>query len=76
MISLTDFLFLDTPGGHIVSPSKVAQLLGLSPGDLASAAGVHRSVLTARPQSTRLQAFLHDTLRVLIAAKETGYSGS
>lgn len=70
MISLTDFHFQDTPGSHIVSPSKVAQLLGLSLDDLASAAGVHRSFLTAHPQSPRVQALLRDTVDVLNAAKD------
>lgn len=70
MISLTDFHFQDTPGSHIVSPSKVAQLLGLSLDDLASAAGVNRSFLTAHPQSPRVQALLRDTVDVLNAAKE------
>lgn len=55
----------------IVSPNKVAQLMGLSPSDLASAAGVHLSDFAANPRSPRLQAFLHDTLRVLNAAKKT-----
>ena len=70
VISLTDFHFQDTPGSHIVSPSKVAQLLGLSLDDLATSAGVHRSVLTARVQSPPVQALLRDTIDVLNAAKE------
>ncbi|MDO1530339.1 DNA-binding protein [Fulvimonas sp. R45] len=68
---MTDFLFQDTHGSHIVSPGKVAQLLGLSPGDLASAAGVHQNTLTACPQSPRVQAFLRDIVNVLNEAKET-----
>ena len=62
--------FLDAPDGTFLSPSKVAQSLNLQLGDLAAAAGVHRNTLTARPQSSRVQAFLRDTLRVLSAAKE------
>jgi len=63
--------FLDAPGRTFLSPSKVAQSLNLPLGELATAAGVHRNTLTARPQSPRVQAFLRDTLRVLNAAKET-----
>jgi hypothetical protein len=62
--------FLDAPDQTFLSPSKVAQALNLQLGELATAAGVHRNTLAARPQSSRVQAFLRDILRVLSAAKE------
>lgn len=70
MNALTIKPYLEAPDRPILSPAKVAKSLHLSLGDLASAAGVHRNTLAARPESPRVQAFLRDTLRVLSAAQE------
>ena len=70
MNSLTITPYLEAPDRPFLSPIKVAKSLHLPLGDLASAAGVHRNTLAARPESPRVQAFLRDTLRVLSAAQE------
>lgn len=70
MSALTVTPYLEAPDRPFLSPAKIAKSLHLPLGDLASAAGVHRNTLAARPESPRVQAFLRDTLRVLSAAQE------
>jgi uncharacterized protein (DUF2384 family) len=57
----------DTP---FLSPSRVADLLGLESQELARRAHVDRNTPTARPQSPELQAYLQNIVRVLAAATE------
>lgn len=63
-------LFLDRPDSPFLSPLKVARTLSLQLQELADSAHVHRNTLTARPQSTKVQALLKAILRVLSAATE------
>lgn len=71
MNTLTFAFFLEAPDRPFLSPTKIANVLHLQLGELAAAAGVHRDTLTACPESPRVQAFLHDILRVLNEAQGT-----
>lgn len=61
--------FLD-PGGRTLSPQRVASLLSLQMDELATAAQVHRNSLRVRPEGTKIQGYLRQVLRTLVAAEE------
>jgi len=52
-----------------VSPSKLASRLNMSVNDLALVAKVHRNTVRTHPESPRLQEFMRDVLRVVVAAE-------
>jgi hypothetical protein len=59
--------FLESPTSTFLSPQKVAQLLSMPVEDFAEYAHIHRSSLRVRPQSPKIQAYLRQIMRVLVA---------
>ena len=57
-----------------VSPKKLGSLLGLQVQDIADRAHVHRNTITRNPNSSEVQRFLNQLLRVLFIA--TSLTGS
>lgn len=51
-----------------LSPSGLADKLGITVSELAELTGVHRNTVTMAPRSPRLQRAMRDVLRVLSAA--------
>lgn len=58
---------LREPGTADLSPTAVADVLGLQQQDLAKLAGVHRNTLRLHPDSPQVQAMLRNLARVLTA---------
>lgn len=58
---------LREPGTADLSPSAVAEVLGLQQQELAKLAGVHRNTLRLHPDSPQVQAMLRNLARVLTA---------
>lgn len=58
---------LREPGTVDLSPTAVAEVLGLQQQELARIAGVHRNTLRLHPDSPQVQASLRNLARVLTA---------
>lgn len=69
VIALTNSLPPGKPGDEVLSPRQVAKLLNLSLDELATAIGISYETLAEGPQSSQVQTFLCNTLRVLNAAR-------
>jgi uncharacterized protein (DUF2384 family) len=61
--------FLDSPTSAFLSPQKVALRLSMSVEELAESAHVHRNSLRVHPQAPRIQTYLRQVVRVLVAAE-------
>jgi hypothetical protein len=59
---------LREPGSSQLSPTGVADMLGMPYQDLAAVAGVHRNTFRTHPESPRVQSTLREMVRVLSAA--------
>ncbi|EIM04295.1 hypothetical protein UUC_03705 [Rhodanobacter denitrificans] len=69
VIALTDCTLPGKPGDDLLSPRDVTKLLNFSLEELAIAIGVSYETLIERPQSSQVQTFLCNTVRVLNAAR-------
>jgi uncharacterized protein (DUF2384 family) len=58
------------PGKPWISPTRFARRLNLEQQQLAQLARVHRNTVTRMPDSTGLQKYLKDAIRVLAAATD------
>lgn len=64
--------YLRAMDGESVSLERYLQVFAMTPETLAARAGVTRTVLLRSPESAPVQAFIRDSLRVVVALVESG----
>jgi hypothetical protein len=67
--NLAILAFLDSPTSTFLSPQIVARRLSMPVEELAEAAQVHRNSLRVHPEGPKIQNYLRQVVRVLVAAE-------